>query len=275
MYLQPKDLDTALSSLRNGRPKVIAGGTDIFPALTPGSSPTEFVDVTRIRGFKEITSTDDGIRIGPAVTWSQIVSANLPPAYDALKQAAAKVGSIQIQNAGTVAGNLCNASPAADGVPPLLALDAQVELSGLESGKRLLPLSAFVTGVRQTALRPDELVSAIVVPHAPNGMRSAFEKLGSRRYLVISIAMTSAHVLLGPDRNIKEARIAVGSCSGVSQRLPALEEALRGEDPQNFEVNPEHLTPLSPIDDVRGTRAFRLDAVQEQIRRAVAKASKQ
>ena len=273
MYTQPLDLEEALLVLRNSNPKVIAGGTDVYPALKPGFCPSEFLDVTRIHGLKEISQVENGVRIGAAATWSDIVNANLPTAFDALKQAALQVGSIQIQNAGTIAGNLCNASPAADGVPPLLALDAKVELCSQERGARVLPLSDFITGVRQTVLKPDELVSAVLVPPTLDGMGSAFEKLGSRRYLVISITMTAANVLLGQGGRIEDVRIAVGSCSAVSQRLHTLEEELKAQMPQDVVVDAKHLAPLSPIDDVRGSGTYRLAAVQEQIQRAVMRAS--
>jgi len=273
MYTQPLELEEALLVLKDSNPKVIAGGTDVYPALKPGFCPSEFLDVSRIRGFKEISQDDDWLRIGAAVTWTDIANADLPTAFDALKQAALEVGSIQIQNAGTIAGNLCNASPAADGVPPLLALDAEVELCSQKGGLRVMPLAEFITGVRQTKLAPDELVSAILVPQVPDGMGSAFQKLGSRRYLVISITMTAANVVLGPDGRIEDIRIAVGSCSAVAQRLYALEAELTGKAPQDVVVTAKHLAPLSPIDDVRGSGAYRLAAVQEQIQRAVMRAS--
>ena len=212
MYSQPLDLEEALLVLKNSNPKVIAGGTDVYPSLKSGFCPSEFMDVSRICGFKEISQDEQEVRLGAAATWSDIVNADLPAAFDALKQAARKVGGIQIQNAGTIAGNICNASPAADGVPPLLALDAKVELCSEDTGTRVLPLNEFITGVRQTVLKPDELVSAVLIPQSPISMGSAFEKLGSRRYLVISITMTAANVLLGQEGRIEDVRIAVGTC---------------------------------------------------------------
>ncbi len=274
-YSQPVELGEALALLRQGSPRVIAGGTDVYPALEPGADCFEVLDTTRIRGFADITHQDGAFRFGAAATWSDVINAELPAAFDALKQAAREVGSQQIQNAGTVVGNLCNASPAADGVPVLLALDARVELSSEARGSRVLPLSKFIMGVRKTALKRDELVTAVVVSAAPKGMRSAFEKLGSRRYMVISITMTAANVLIGSDGLIGEARIAVGSCSAVAQRLPELEADLIGAAPEQFEINADHLSRLSPIDDVRGTGAYRRDAVIEQIKRAVRRAGRQ
>ncbi len=165
------------------------------------------------------------------------------------------MGSLQIQNRGTIAGNLCNASPAADGVPPLLALDASVEITSA-SGIRVLPLSSFITGYRSTALRAGELVSAIIVPKPAASARSAFVKLGARKYLVISILMAAAVIEQDAEGRISKAAVAVGAASPVAQRLPALERALVGLVPEQSlatHVRKEHLAPLSPIDDVRAT----------------------
>jgi len=271
-FQRPTRLDDALTTLRQRECKVIAGGTDVFPAAQQGQMPDEFLDVSRIEALKEISVRDGVTRIGAAVTWSDIVAAELPKAFDGLKQAAREVGSLQIQNAGTIGGNLCNASPAADGVPPLLTLDAQIELASAERGTRVLPLSRFLLDVRKTALAADELVTAVLVPNQPKNMGSAFEKLGSRRYMVISITMSSANIVLDNDGCISAARVAVGSCSMVAQRLPALEAALNGQRLGDIEVSPSHLSVLSPIDDVRGTSDYRLDAVREQCRRAIMKA---
>ena len=110
-------------------------------------------------------ATAGGLRIGACTTWSAIRDAALPPAFDALRAAAAEVGGGQIQNAGTIGGNLCNASPAADGVPPLLALDAEVELASA-AGTRRLPLAAFLRGPRRTDRRPGEMLTAVLIPAA-------------------------------------------------------------------------------------------------------------
>ena len=154
-YLIPTNLEGALISLAKQRDRIVAGGTDVYPAMRQGNTPRSLLDVTRIKELMNITVMDTGVRIGAAVTWSKIVKAKLPAAFDGLKHAAKEVGSIQIQNAGTIAGNLCNASPAADGVPPLLTLDARVELASAERGARILPLQEFILGVRKTAVAFD------------------------------------------------------------------------------------------------------------------------
>ncbi len=272
-YHSSIDLPSALAVIKDVPHKIVAGGTDVYPAMKQGLTPVAFLDVTRIKELSGISQTQHGIRIGATVTWSEIAHADLPSSFDALKHAAREVGSLQIQNAGTIAGNICNASPAADGVPPLLALDAQVELASAARGVRTLPLSEFILGVRKTALEPDELVTALHIPPQSDHTGSAFEKLGSRRYLVISITMTAANITLDNDGRITDAKVAVGACSAVAQRLPALEADLRGKRVDDVVVTPAHLTPLSPIDDVRGSGTYRLDVVQEQCKRAILKAA--
>lgn len=265
-YLRPVSLDEALQAL--ARPwTVLAGGTDFYPARVGRAIDENVLDITGIAALRGISVGPGGWRLGATTTWAELAESPLPPLFDGLKQAAREVGGRQIQNAGTVAGNLCNASPAADGVPPLLALDAEVELAG-RAGTRRLPLSAFITGNRRTLLVPGELLVAIHVPRPARDARSAFLKLGARRYLVISIAMAAATLEI-KDERVANARVAVGACSAVAQRLPALESALVDAPVGALagRVDPAHLAPLSPIDDVRGTAAYRRDATVTLLRR--------
>lgn len=265
-YLRPAGLDEALAAL--ARPwTVLAGGTDFYPARVGRAIEENVLDIAGIADLRGISAGPAGWRLGATTTWAELIESPLPPLFDGLKQAAREVGGRQIQNAGTMAGNLCNASPAADGVPPLLALDAEVELAG-RAGTRRLPLSAFITGNRRTVLAPGELLVAIHVPAPERAARSAFLKLGARRYLVISIAMAAATLEIERGQVIK-ARVAVGACSAVAQRLPALEAALV-DAPVGMlaeRVDTAHLAPLSPIDDVRGSAAYRRDAVVTLLRR--------
>ena len=272
-YLMPTNLEAALISLTQKQGRIVAGGSDVYPAMKQGHMPKSLLDVTRIKELMNITVIDTGLRIGAAVTWTKIVKAKLPAAFDGLKHAAKEVGSLQIQNAGTIAGNLCNASPAADGVPPLLTLDARVEVASAARGARILPLQDFILGVRKTALGSDEIVTAIHIPTPPDGAGSAFEKLGNRKYLVISIAMTAALIKCDVRGLISEARVAIGACSPVALRLTHLEADLIGAKPSEVEILPSYFSQLSPIDDVRGSGGYRLDIVQEQCRRAIQKAA--
>lgn len=270
MYLRPNTVDDALLSLARGEAQVLSGGTDFFPALGDRPVRGDVVDISAVRDLRGIAISSGEIRIGALTTWTEIIRADLPPCFDALKEAAREVGSIQIQNRGTIAGNLCNASPAADGVPPLLALDVSVELAST-AGTRRLPLCEFLVGNRKTLLRPDELLTAVVVPNGVSRAASAFLKLGARRYLVISISMVAAAISAENGR-VREVGVAVGSCSAVARRLHKLEEDLLEApiDPAlALRVKPEHLSPLSPIDDVRATSVYRLDSSLKLVQRAL------
>lgn len=277
-YHQPKELDRALELLSGFEGQVVAGGTDLFPSCLQGPQPKSLLDITSIAGFSDIAHCNDTvfgahIRIGAAVTWSALIKADLPRAFNGLKQAAREVGSIQIQNAGTIAGNLCNASPAADGVPALLALDASVELADSARRVRRLKLYDFITGVRETVLKADEIITAILVPAPGAKALSAFDKLGSRKFLVISISMVAANLTLDDAGALSDVKIAVGACSPVAQRLLQLEQDLIGHKPSNIVLDDHHFAPLSPINDVRGSKAFRLDVVREQVIRTIHKAA--
>jgi CO/xanthine dehydrogenase FAD-binding subunit len=270
-YAKPHSLEEALALLAEGPWRILAGGTDFYPALGAKPLRENVLDINALSDLRGVSEDDGAIVIGARTTWSAIVHASLPPAFDALKAAAREVGSIQIQNVGTVAGNLCNASPAADGVPALIALDAEVELRSANATRRL-PLQKFILGNRKTALRPGEMVTAIRVPKASAKGVSAFVKLGARRYLVISIAMAAARLVIDADGRIAEAAVAIGSCSAVAERLPALEAALVGrmaDASLAAAIAAEHLAGLTPIEDVRGSRAYRIDAAREIVARAL------
>lgn len=270
LYLKPKTLDEAVSVLASTGGQILAGGTDFYPALGERLPQGSVVDITALGEIRGITLRPDYVRIGGLTTWTEVIRAPLPHCFDALKAAAREVGSVQIQNRGTVAGNLCNASPAADGVPPLLALDAEVELASA-AGRRRVPLGHFIAGNRKTLRRPDEILAAVFIPRRMEDAASAFLKLGARRYLVISISMVAAVVQQEAGR-VVEAHVAVGSCSAQAQRLTELEQDLVGVPAATgigAVVRPAHLSALSPIDDVRATAAYRRDASLTLVQRAL------
>jgi CO/xanthine dehydrogenase FAD-binding subunit len=270
-YVRPQSLDEALNALAGGELSILAGGTDFYPARVGTAVEEDILDITAIEELRGIRETDRGLKLGALTTWSDIVSAALPPYFDCLRLAAREVGGAQIQNAGTVGGNLCNASPAADGIPPLLSLGAEVELARAD-GRRVVPLEEFVAGNRRTRREPGELLAAILVPRWDASARSYFRKLGARKYLVISIAMVSAVVESDARGAITRCAVAVGSCSSVARRLPDLERDLAGA-PLDARlpdlVRAEHLATLAPITDVRGTAEYRMDAALVLVRRAL------
>jgi CO/xanthine dehydrogenase FAD-binding subunit len=276
-YLRPTRLDDVLAALAAGPRVIVAGGTDFYPDRVGRPLDDDVLDISGLPDLRQITSEGTGWRIPAMATWTDLIEAELPPLFDGLKRAARDVGGVQTQNAATICGNLCNASPAADGVPNLLALDAEVELVS-RTGSRRLGVADFVTGNRKTVRRPDELVVAVRVAEPKNAARSTFLKLGARKYLVISIAMVAVVIETDTAGTIRVARIAVGSCSAVAQRLWQLEGDLGGhrlEPGLAHLVAERHLEPLAPIDDIRGSAEYRRDAVLTLTRRAIEQVAEQ
>lgn len=271
-YTRPSRLKDALAQLADGGRVVLAGGTDLYPGA--GSSlQAPVLDVTDVDEMQGITLAD-GLRIGGAVTWAQIAAASLPPALGGLQQAAVQIGGRQVQNVGTLAGNICNASPAADGVPPLLTLDAMVELAS-PRGRRELPLAAFIQGPRRTARAPDELVVAVRLSPKALAGRGVFHKLGARAHLVISIVSVAVKCVT-TGGIVSDIAIAAGACSAVPCRLPQIEAAVLGARSNQVATRVRFgdvAACLSPIADIRATADYRLHAVTELIRRAVQEAA--
>jgi CO/xanthine dehydrogenase FAD-binding subunit len=271
LYLRPNSLQEALEALATTDGTLLSGGTDIFPPLSDRPLSGPVIDISGLREIAGIRVTDSHVVIGGRTSWTEIVKSSLPRGFDGLKAAAREVGSVQIQNQGTVAGNICNASPAADGVAALMALDTEVTLTS-RTGSRQIALTDFVLGNRKTVRRPDELLTSVQIPRRLENAASSFLKLGSRRYLVISIVMVAANLVIDAQGIISEALICVGSCSPKALRLAALEQALLGAPARrgiSSVVRQEHLAPLSPIDDVRGSASYRLDAAKTLLARAL------
>jgi N-methylhydantoinase B len=268
-YFRPATLDEALAIRASREVEIIAGGTDVYPAKTTRAGwgvmgHKDVLDVTAIPALDGIEDRGEHWRLGCLVTWTDLVRASLPPAFDGLRAAAREIGGVQIQNRGTLVGNLCTASPAGDGIPNLIALEAEVEVAG-RHGCRMVPVESFVDGYRRTLCGPDEIVVALRVPKPAASARGHFVKLGARRYLVISIAMVAAVIETDGLGAISRARVVIGACSPVARRLPALEERLVGRPPGEDladAVRAEDFGVLAPLDDVRSTAAYRLAAAE-------------
>ncbi|MEC9435558.1 MAG: FAD binding domain-containing protein [Pseudomonadota bacterium] len=277
-YERPESLERALAlraeAAEAGGGAVLAGGTDLFAMTARPGLAGPVLDLTGCAALQGLSCGPDGLRIGAATTWTEVAEARLPAACAGLRAAARQVGSRQIQNRGTVGGNLCNASPAADGVPPLLTLDAEVELASVR-GTRRLPLAAFLHGPRATALAGDELLTAVILPSAALAGRGGFEKLGARAHLVISIAMAAARLETSAGR-VTAAALALGACGPVAARLPEVEAALVGRPADatlaGAVTDAAVAAAIAPIDDIRADAAYRRRAAAEILRRAVAAA---
>ncbi len=272
-YERPATLAQALELMAAGPRVVLAGGTDLFAATDRRELAGDVLDIAALAALRGIDAGPAGVRIGGAATWTDVIRADLPPALDGLVAASREVGSIQIQNRGTVAGNLCNASPAADGVPALLTLGAEVELASMR-GIRRLPLEAFLLGPRRTALAADELLVAVHLPPEACAGRGGFVKLGARRHLVISIGMCAARIEVAEGR-VTRAVLAMGACGPAAVRMPEVEAALEGVATDKVAAAVTEAAAsarLSPIDDIRADAGYRRRAAAELARRALAQA---
>jgi len=262
-YFTPTTLAEALALRARRDLVVLSGGTDVYPAKAARAGwgnmqHKDVLDIAGLAGLRGISEEPTHWRLGALTTWTDLIEAALPAMFAGYQAAAREIGGVQIQNCGTLAGNICTASPAGDGAPNLLALEASVELASL-GGTRRLSLEAFLDGYRHTACRKDEIVTGILVPKRGAGARGQFRKLGARKYLVISIVMVAGVIETDAAGNLNHVRLAVGSCSAVPQRLCALEAALIGVPlaaAPRF-PGPAHVGQLEPIDDVRGSAAYR------------------
>lgn len=265
-YHRPRTLEEALQIRAGADVMPLAGGTDVYPAKVTRAAWGDMrhksvLDISALSALRGISESATSWRIGALATWSQVADAALPPMFRGLQLAARQIGGVQIQNRGTVVGNICTASPAGDGAPCLLALEASVELAS-SRGTRMVPVGAFISGYRSTLCRPDELVTAIVVPKRADNAHGAFLKLGARRYLVISIAMVGGVAAQDAGGLVTHVRLGIGACSATPQRLEALERDLVGTPLADAadRVTAAHLAHLAPIDDVRGSANYRRDA---------------
>jgi N-methylhydantoinase B len=271
-YFRPLSLADALAIRARQPVVVLAGGTDVYPARANRIGwgdlrRDDILDISAIVELKGIREEEGRLRFGALTTWTEMRRASLPPAFAGYQRAAGDVGGQQVQNRGTLVGNICTASPAGDGIPCLLSLDAEVELASA-GGRRVVPIGQFIDGYRHTVCAPAELVTAILVPNPPPGARGHFVKLGARRYLVISIVMAAAVLAADANGAVTHARVAVGACSAVARRLPQLERALLGQPLAAAPdlVKADHFAPLSPIDDVRASATFRRAAAVDAVR---------
>lgn len=275
VYASPATLKAALALRANAAMTPLAGGTDLYPALANGARPEALLDLSRIEDFSpKIEPLQDAWLISPRITWTDIAEAALPPQFAGLQAAAIEVGGRQIQNRGTIVGNICNASPAADGAVALMALDSRMRLASV-SGDRTVRLTDFILGNRQTDCRDDELVTGVEVSDWGVNSASAFSKLGGRRYLVISIAMAAVALAAGRDGRIERAGVVVGACGPRAARLAEVEDALVGmalEQAISPAIALGNIDALSPIDDVRGSAAYRLAAAPQLIATAAERA---
>jgi len=271
----PRKLDEALhlmADLEDVKP--IAGGTDLIPSIREGvASPSNLVDLNRIQELNYIEPGEAYLHIGATITHSQLLKESATSMFGALVDSVSWIGSPQIRNLGTLAGNILNASPAADSAPPLLVHNAKVKIESI-SETRTIPVNELFVGPKINCLEEDELLTEIKLPLPPADASSGFERIGRRKAFTLSVV--SAAVYLQVEDDIcKDARIAFGSVDTTPVRIKQTEELLRENKLSDEMVSKACASVkeyVKPITDIRGTAEYRRDMCEVLMKRALIKA---
>jgi carbon-monoxide dehydrogenase medium subunit len=270
-YFKPGTLAEALAlCAERGGARFIAGGTDLMIRIRGKEVlPTALISLRNIEELVGVTADRGGLRIGAATTIADLASnAEIGARLPVLAQAARRVGGPAVRNAGTVGGNLCNASPCADTALPLLVLDARLAIAS-PRGAREIPLPDLFCGPRATCLAPDEIVTSVLVPAPSPGARATFLKKGR---VMMDLSVASVAVLLELDGDTcSKARVAAGSVAPTPIRLPEVEALLAGRrltDDVVAAASEAAMRGVSPITDVRSTAEYRRQIVGVYLKRA-------
>jgi CO/xanthine dehydrogenase FAD-binding subunit len=256
--LTPQTLDEALAMKAERRDAVpIQGGTDVMVELNfDRARPASLLNLNEVAELRGWGRDNGTLRLGSGLTYAEAMGSGLASLLPALAEASRTVGSPQIRNRGTLGGNLGTASPAGDALPPLLVYEAEVVAASAERGVRVVPLARFLTGPKQNALLPDELIVAVRLE--ARDMRQTFMTVGPRTAMVIAVVS----LCLGVDREADEIRVSYGSAGP----RPGFVRAGLGEAGELAELVARD---ASPIDDVRGTAAYRVHALKVLVGRAL------
>jgi xanthine dehydrogenase small subunit len=275
--VSPASLPEAYRLLAEAPYRPIAGGTDVLVQLSGqlGPPPERLLDLWRLDELRGIALEGDSLSLGSLTTYTEIrrsaVCRDLLPAF---VEAAATIGAAQIQNRGTLGGNIANASPAGDMLPVLLATDAVIVV-GSGRGERSVPAAAFWTGYRQTALAPDEIVIRIEIPLIAD-RQVRFRKIGTRRAQAISkVVLALSWVASGPDQPWRSVRLGLGSVAERPIRATATEAVLEGRLPISDTANTASVrvaAEIEPINDVRSTADYRRAVTARVLHRLIREA---
>jgi carbon-monoxide dehydrogenase medium subunit len=274
-FYEPKRVKEACDLLakHRGRARLLAGGTDLLVELKRGwHKPAALINLKKVKGLDKIRFTQkEGLRIGAMVTWAQLLDAK-PVArhYPLLRMAAEHLGSMQIRNTATLAGNITQASPAANGPLPLLVYDARCVIKGTNGG-RTIPVERMFKGVRKNALRSGEVLTEICVPLPPAGIKGIYYKFALRR--AMDLAVVGLGVLVKARRGtFEEVRIALGSVAPKPFRAKNAEKMLKGnkiEDPLIRKAGETAAAECAPITDLRASKEYRIELVKELVYKGI------
>lgn len=275
-YHAPSTLAEALRLLATlDEVKPFIGGTDLVPLLREAACrPNNLVDLNNVAELNYIHEDSGFICIGATATHSQVASSPIAAKAPALVDAVSRIGSPQVRNRATIAGNLCNASPAADSAPPLLVHEAEVTVRNLKE-TRIMPLTELFAGPKLNSLEPDELVTEIRFRTPPEGSGSSFKRIGRRKAFTLSVVSAAAYVEMAGDK-VKMARLAFGSVAETPIRTLEVEELLRGKalTAKLLDRAAESVkAAVAPITDIRGTAEYRRDMCGVLMRRTLAEAA--
>ncbi|HYR92502.1 MAG TPA: FAD binding domain-containing protein [Terriglobia bacterium] len=266
----PHSLDEALDALASGENLVpLAGATDLMVCLEAGTlGPCSFLNLQELPQLRPTLSMNGSLTLGALTTYRDVRVSPIREQFPMLAWAAREVGALAIQSRGTWAGNIANASPAADGVPALMAHDAEIDLSSKKERRRV-PLAKFYRGYKEMDRRPDEIITAIHLPLPQPGWAGYYRKVGTRRFQAISKTLLAGRILLDADRKVGDIRMVFASVAPYTLRAAQTEAMLRGR----------HLTPevieeaaraiqdeIHPIDDIRSTETYRRRVTSNLVR---------
>lgn len=252
--------------------KPLAGGTNLMIQLAQAQvRAPHMVSLTRIPGWDTVT-VNGSITLGAGVTYRLLRGVEaLQTQHNALPEAARWVGNTQVRNVGTIVGNLCNASPAADSVPPLLVMDATLSLLG-PGGERTLSVEEFILGPGKTALQAAELVRSVTLPALPTRTSTKFLKASRRQVMAVSSVSVAGRLTLTADNTCATARIAVGAVATTPKRIPTAEQALQGRvlQPDDLQAAAElAAAAITPVSDVRASADYRRHLTRTMVRRVL------
>jgi aerobic carbon-monoxide dehydrogenase medium subunit len=266
---------THLLAMLEGTARVVAGGTDLLADMKQGKlGALHVVSLAEVADLRGIEETADALRIGPLTTPNRLAdSPEVRRRLTGLADAASVMAGTQIRNLATIGGNLASAVPSGDLPPSLLTASAVLELAS-EDGVRTVPLSAFFLGPRRTDLKPKEILSAVVVPHLPDGSGSAYEKFQLRDASALAVVGVAARLTLA-EGVIAEARVAVGAAAPTPVIIEGVVDALEGREPTEeafLKAGAIAAREVKPISDIRGSAEYRRDLVRVLTVRALQRA---